>query len=110
MTNDAPIVTMHCTHSSLHSVMIHSCVVCSLVYLEADGDGKSRNYLLSIQRCDFITTFVTSKHVLKSLLPLTTFLCDFVEASKEYVSVISLLQKEIHSCGMHYILWLKIAT
>ena len=30
----------------------------ALEYLEADGDGKSRNYLLSIQRLDFIITLV----------------------------------------------------
>ena len=32
----------------------------ALEYLEADGDGKYRNYLLSIERFDFIITLVTN--------------------------------------------------
>ena len=49
-------------------------VVAALGYLEEDGDGKVRRYLLSITNVDFIITLVTIEHVLQSLLPLTTFL------------------------------------
>ena len=32
----------------------------ALEYLEDDGDGKTRNYLLSTQRFDFIITLITN--------------------------------------------------
>ena len=49
-------------------------VVSARGYLEADRDGEVQNYLLSVQRFDFIVTLVTTEHGLESLLPLTTFL------------------------------------
>ena len=48
-------------------------VVSALEYLEADGNGKAWSYMLSMQRY-FIITSVTVEHVVKRLLPRTTFL------------------------------------
>ena len=52
--------------------------------------------MLSIVRFDFIITLVTIDYLLQRLLPLTflqTNRCDLVEAAKETVPVISLLQE-----------------
>ena len=59
------------------TVYIQVCIHCfshCLEYLEEVGECKVRRYLLSIKTVDFITTLVTIEHVLRSRLPLTTFL------------------------------------
>ena len=75
---------------------------------EADGDGKARNYLLSIQRFDFIITLVTIEHVLQSLLPLTHFykpnnVTSWRHQRKQIVSSPSCNKSgQITRCGIHY--------
>ena len=64
---------------------VFTVAVSALEYLEGDGDGKARNYLLSIQMFHFVIILVPMEHVLESVLrSQTTFLlCDFVENQRK---------------------------
>ena len=63
-------------------------VVIVMGYLEEDGDGKARCYLLTIKSVEFIIILVIIEHVHQSRLPLTTFMqskqCNMCQRGNHY--------------------------
>ena len=76
--------------------------------MDADGDVKARNYLLSIQRFNFIITLITIEHVLQSLLPLIHFykpnnVTSWRQQRKQILSSPSCNKSgQTTRCGIHY--------